>query len=227
MNPMRSLASARSGSPGARLASLSLVSAQRGWTQMPTGDELIELARAVALTGDRSAFAVLFKHFAPRVKAYLVRSGLPVERAEELAQETMVNVWRKAASFDPERAQLSTWIFTIARNLRVDHLRRQHDRGTADMGVESIDDDADVLAQMVHDAAPLDEQLGAARREAAVRRALQQLAPEQLQVLWLSFYDEQSHARIAQDLNVPLGTVKSRIRLAVNHLRRLLDGTEP
>lgn len=224
---MRSLASARSDSSGARLASLSLVSAQQGWTQMPTGDELIELARAVALTGDRSAFAVLFKHFAPRVKAYLVRSGLPAERAEELAQETLVNVWRKAASFDPERAQLSTWIFTIARNLRVDHLRRQHDPSATDAGLESSDDDADVLAQMAHDAAPLDEQLGAARREVAVRRALQQLAPEQLQVLWLSFYDEQSHARIAQDLNVPLGTVKSRIRLAVNHLRRLLDGTEP
>jgi RNA polymerase sigma-70 factor (ECF subfamily) len=227
MNPMRSPASALPGSSGARLASLSLVSAQQGWTQMPTGDELIELARAVALRGDRSAFAVLFKHFAPRVKAYLVRSGLSVERAEELAQETMVNVWRKAASFDPERAQLSTWIFTIARNLRVDHLRRQHDRSAADGGVESSDDDVEALAQMVHDAAPLDEQLGAARREVAVRQALQQLAPEQLQVLWLSFYDEQSHARIAQDLQLPLGTVKSRIRLAVNHLRRLLDGTEP
>ena len=194
---------------------------------MPTGDELIELARAVALTGDRSAFAVLFKHFAPRVKAYLMRNGAVAELAEELAQEAMVSVWRKAASFDPARAQLSTWIFTIARNLWVDHLRRRQDTPAAGVGEPPIGDDTDPLEQVAHDAAAPDEQLGAARREAAVREALRQLAPEQLQILWLSFYDEQSHARIASDLNVPLGTVKSRIRLAVSHLRRLLQGIEP
>ena len=194
---------------------------------MPTGDELIELARAVAQTGDRSAFAVLFKHFAPRVKAYLMRNGAVAELAEELAQEAMVSVWRKAASFDPARAQLSTWIFTIARNLWVDQLRRRHDKPTAGVAEPPLDDDTDPLEQVVHEAAAPDEQLGAARREAAVRQALRQLAPEQLQILWLSFYDEQSHARIASDLNVPLGTVKSRIRLAVSHLRRLLQGIEP
>lgn len=193
---------------------------------MPTGDELIELARAVALTGDRGAFAVLFKHFAPRVKAYLMRNGAVAEVAEELAQEAMVSVWRKAASFDPGRAQLSTWIFTIARNLWVDHLRRRHDKPAAGLSEPPADDDTDPL-EVAHDGAAPDEQLGAARREAAVRQALRQLAPEQLQILWLSFYDEQSHARIASDLNVPLGTVKSRIRLAVNHLRRLLQGIEP
>jgi len=194
---------------------------------MPTGDELIELARAVALTGDRSAFAVLFKHFAPRVKAYLMRNGAVAELAEELAQEAMVSVWRKAASFDPERAQLSTWIFTIARNLWVDQLRRRHDKPAAGVAETAIDDDTDSPEQVAHDAAAPDEQLGTARREAAVRQALRQLAPEQLQILWLSFYDEQSHARIALELKVPLGTVKSRIRLAVSHLRRLLQGIEP
>jgi RNA polymerase sigma-70 factor (ECF subfamily) len=228
MNPSRSLAAPLPETPGARLASLSLVSSQQGWTQMPTGDELIELAKAVALTGDRGAFAALFKHFAPRVKAYLMRSGVVPEQAEDLAQEAMISVWRKAASFDPARAQLSTWIFTIARNLRVDHLRRQRDPRAANAGgVDASDDEVDTLAQVEHDAAPLDEQLGAARREAAVRQALRQLAPDQLQALWLSFYDEQSHARIADEMKVPLGTVKSRIRLAVSHLRRLLDGTEP
>jgi RNA polymerase sigma-70 factor (ECF subfamily) len=170
---------------------------------------------------------VLFKHFAPRVKAYLMRNGAAAELAEELAQEAMVSLWRKAASFDPARAQLSTWIFTIARNLWVDHLRRRHDLQAADAGELPVDDDTDPLGQVAHDAAAPDEQLGAARREAAVRQALRQLAPEQLQAVWLSFYDEQSHARIASDLNVPLGTVKSRIRLAVSHLRRLLQGIEP
>jgi len=194
---------------------------------MPTGDEFVELVRAVAVAGDRSAFAVLFKHFAPRVKAYLRRSGMDPELAEELAQETMVNLWRKAASFDPARAQLSTWIFTIARNLRVDHLRRQH--GTqAVQDVEIDGGDASAGSEPVeHDAVQLDEQLDATRRETAVRQALRQLAPEQLQAVWLAFYDERSHARIAGDLQLPLGTVKSRIRLAVIHLRRLLQGMEP
>lgn len=194
---------------------------------MPTGDELIELARAVAQTGDRGAFAVLFKHFAPRVKAYLVRNGAVAELAEELAQEAMVSVWRKAASFDPGRAQLSTWIFTIARNLWLDQLRRRHDKPAGGPGEQPLDDDTEPLEQLADDAAAPDERLGGARREAAVRQALAQLTPEQRQVLWLAFYDEQSHARIAQELKVPLGTVKSRIRLAVGHLRRLLQGIEP
>jgi len=194
---------------------------------MPTGDELIEQVRAVAEAGDRQAFAVLFKHFAPRIKAYLMRSGTASEIAEELAQETMVTLWRKAASFDPARAQLSTWVFTIARNLRVDALRRGHDvRPREGMDAQAGPED-DPLAHAVHDAPPPEEQLAGARREIAVRTALRQLAPEQLQILWMSFYDEQSHARIASELKLPLGTVKSRIRLAVNRLRGLMQGAEP
>jgi len=194
---------------------------------MPSGDELIELVRAVGLESDRGAFAVLFKHFAPRIKAYLIRSGTERELAEELAQEAMVAVWRKAATYDPSRAQLSTWIFTIARNLRVDSLRRRLDTRPAEGPDTEPDPQADPLADAVHGAPAPEEQLDGARREAAVRRAIQQLAPEQVQVLWLSFYDEQSHARIAGQLKLPLGTVKSRIRLALNQLRRQLQGSEP
>jgi RNA polymerase sigma-70 factor (ECF subfamily) len=221
----RPLAAPRPRLPGARKAVLSLVPTHRGWTGMPTGDEWVERVRAVAVAGDRAAFAQLFKHFAPRVKAYLMRSGMAPELAEELAQETLVNVWRKAASFDPARAQLSTWIFTIARNLRVDHLRRQGDRGTDDTATDASGDDA--LAVADADATRPDQRLEAARRERAVRAALRQLAPDQLQAVWLAFYDEQSHARIAGELKLPLGTVKSRIRLAAAHLRRLLQGIEP
>jgi RNA polymerase sigma-70 factor (ECF subfamily) len=194
---------------------------------MPSRDELTELIRAVADARDRSAFAVLFKHFAPRVKAYLMRAGTAGELAEELAQETMVTVWRKAAAFDPARAQVSTWVFTIARNLRVDALRRQHGARADGSGGAESNPDADPLANAVHDAPSPDERLASARREAAVRQALRHLAPEQLQILWLSFYDDQSHARIASELKLPLGTVKSRIRLATSHLRRLMQGIEP
>jgi len=219
MKGLRALEPPREGQAAARPASLSLVGARRNWTVMPSGDELIELMRAVAGAKDRAAFAVLFKHLAPRIKAYLIRSGSSSELAEELAQETMVTVWRKASSFDPARAQVSTWVFTIARNLRVDALRRPHE--------SPGDGDGDPLALAVDDAPAPDERLDGARREAAVRDALTRLAPEQLQVLWLSFYEEQSHARIASELKLPLGTVKSRIRLAVDRLGRLLQGVGP
>ncbi|MDM0011286.1 sigma-70 family RNA polymerase sigma factor [Variovorax sp. J22P168] len=186
---------------------------------MPTSEELCELLRSVAVAGDRQAFAVLFRHFAPRVKSYLMRGGSTEGLAEELAQETMVSVWRKAAMFDPAQAGVSTWIFTIARNLRIDHFRRQ---GAAAVVFE------DEAGEELPDTAPaLDEQLRASRRELGVREALKQLSAEQAQVLHLSFYEEQPHARIAHDLGIPLGTVKSRVRLAVHHLRRLLDELEP
>ncbi len=188
---------------------------------LPTGEELAEMLRAVAREQDRQAFAVLFRHFAPRVKSYLVRGGSAEGLAEELAQETMISVWRKAGLFDAGQAGVSTWIFTIARNLRVDHFRRQ---GHGQALVEGLDADAD---QMPDTAPALDDQLHAGRCERQVREAMARLSPDQAQVLRLSFYEELPHARIAHDLGIPLGTVKSRVRLAVNRLRRLLDALEP
>lgn len=194
----------------------------RDWHQrsMPTSDELNDLALAVATLRDRQAFAVLFKHFAPRIKGYLVRAGSPEAAAEELAQETMVSVWRKAASFDPSRAQLSTWVFTIARNLRVD----RHRRDGAAAEVETVL--ADEHEQIAAPGASAEEQLCTARRERCVRQALAQLPDDQALLLRLSFYDDRPHAQIATELNIPLGTVKSRMRRAVHQLRRLLGTIE-
>lgn len=186
---------------------------------MPTNDEFQSWILAVADAGDRQAFAALFKHFAPRVKAYLMRSGSSAELAEELAQEAMVLLWRKAASFDPSRACVSTWVFTIARNLRIDHHRRRAD-GSGEDGWNADQQPADAHL------AP-DEMAVAAQRERGVRQALTELPAEQALVLRLSFFEEHPHARIAQDLGIPLGTVKSRIRLAVTQLRRILDRFEP
>lgn len=188
---------------------------------MPAPDELAGLMPAVA-AGDRAAFAALFRYFAPRVKAYLMRAGTPAEVAEELAQEAMANVWRKAAAFDPVRAQLSTWVFAIARHLRVDHLRRHGDEAA---GREAGEIDLDGFAQQ--DVATLDEALGGAERARGVRLALAALPPEQQLVLTLSFFEDEPHACIAERLGIPLGTVKSRIRLAVVQLRRLLAGHAP
>ncbi|WP_257624912.1 sigma-70 family RNA polymerase sigma factor [Variovorax boronicumulans] len=186
---------------------------------MPTSEELNGWAQAVAQSGDRQAFAALFKHFAPRVKSYLMRLGTSEGLAEELAQEAMVNVWRKAQSFDAGRASASTWIFTIARNLRVDHFRRQGNRMAEASDDEEIDQ-PDPLPQP-------DVLLLVRQRESGVREAMAQLSAEQAQVLRLSFYEDQPHAQIARELGIPLGTVKSRVRLAVHHLRRLLGGLEP
>ncbi len=185
--------------------------------RMPTDDEISTWMRAVAESADRPAFAALFRHFAPRIKGFLVRGGANEALAEELAQETMVVLWRRAASFDPARAQVSTWLYTIARNLRIDHHRR-----TAGGPVEPPAD-WDPEQQPTDAHLTLDELLHAAQRERGVQQALAELPPEQARVLRLSFFEEQPHGRIAQELGIPLGTVKSRIRLAVTQLRRILE----
>ena len=185
---------------------------------MPTSDEMNDLVAKVA-KGDRQAFVILFGHFAPRIAAYLMRGGMPAASAEELAQEAMVLLWRKAGSFDPARAAVSTWIFAIARHVSIDRHRRDGDEPFA----LDIDDHHHDLA----DPAPSpDERLEALQRERRVRAALGQLSPEQARLLHLSFFAERSHADIARNLCLPLGTVKSHIRRTLDTLRRLLDGSQ-
>ncbi|MDY0746044.1 sigma-70 family RNA polymerase sigma factor [Paucibacter sp. R3-3] len=170
---------------------------------------------AVAERQDRPAFAQLFAHFAPRIKRHLMQCGSPEVQAEELAQEALVAVWRKAVLFDPAQAAASTWIFTIARNLRVDLLRRRQ-------GLEAADEPFD-FDMLEGDEPAADERLHTSRETERLRGALAQLPDEQQQVLRLSYFDDEPHARIATELGIPLGTVKSRVRLAVAQLRRLLD----
>ena len=171
---------------------------------------------AIAQARDRAAFAALFGYFAPRVKSYLLRHGAPPAAAEDLAQEAMLTVWRKAATFDRERAGASTWIFTIARNLRVDSLRRERwtenpvldqapaeDRPSGEPGAEAM--------------------LLANEDEACLRTALRTLPLDQARVVQLSFFQGLPHAEIGRELGIPLGTVKSRLRLAMTRLRTAMD----
>ena len=181
----------------------------------PPDDEWAGWLRAVAERQDREAFGRLFSHFAPRIKRHLMMGGSPEMQAEELAQDTLVAVWRKAPLFDPTQAAVSTWIFTIARNLRVDLLRRRQ-------AMESLEDALEVDA-IEADEPAADERLHAARLGERLRRALALLPPEQQQVLRLSYFDDEPHSRIATELGIPLGTVKSRVRLAVGQLRRLME----
>jgi RNA polymerase sigma-70 factor (ECF subfamily) len=170
---------------------------------------LNELVVAVGRNGDRSAFKRLFDHFAPRVKGYLMRLGASDALAEDLAQEAMLTVWRKAAQFDPEKASAATWIFTIARNLRIDAVRRERrpEFDPADPGLRP------------EDARPADDAMDWAQAERRLQAALADLPHDQSQIIELSFLAEKPHSLIASELGLPLGTVKSRIRLAMARLR--------
>jgi RNA polymerase sigma factor (sigma-70 family) len=171
---------------------------------------------AVGCRRDRIAFQVLFDHFAPRVKGYLMKLGAGNAVAEDLAQEALLTVWRKAALFDPAKASASTWIFTIARNLRIDAIRKER-RPELDPENPALRPEAERQA---------DETMDWAQAEDRLRVALAELPREQSQIIELSFLAEKPHSMIANELGLPLGTVKSRIRLAMARLRLALgDGT--
>lgn len=164
---------------------------------------------------DRDAFVALFDRFAARVKAFMMRGGASEADADEIAQDVMVLVWRRAETFDPSRAAASTWIFTIARNRRIDVLRRT---------LRPAPDPADPLFQPEPEPDGF-SRMDATEREARIRAGLAELTEEQRAVLVAAFYDGLSHAEIAARLDLPLGTVKSRIRLAFRHLRGALGDT--
>lgn len=168
---------------------------------------------AVAKLRDKSAFIGIFEHYAPRVKTYLMRLGAGETLAEDLTQEVMLTVWRKATLYDPARAAISTWIFTIARNLRIDALRKE-------TRPEVDPDDPSLIPDPVE--AP-DWGIDSARQQEKLRIALHGLPEEQAMVVALSFYADKSHGEIAAALGLPLGTVKSRLRLAFRRVRAALS----
>ena len=174
--------------------------------------DLVGLLAAVAGNRDKQAFADLFSHFAPRVKAYLMRHGANDETAEELAQETLLRVWRKAHQFNADVAAPSTWIFRIARNLRIDRLRKER-RPEFDPEDPALVREADPAADL---------QIEASQQNTRIREAVDQLPPDQRQVIMLSFFEDKPHSAIADELGLPLGTVKSRIRLAFARVRQTL-----
>ena len=179
-----------------------------------SSDDLKSLMAQVAQQRDKSAYGKLFQYFAPRIIGFMERSGVGATDAEEIAQDTLVTVWRKADLYDPRQAAVSTWIFTIARNLRVDMARRATRRrnGAVAMGEPEIE---------LVDSAETEAISG--ERDARVRDAMSKLSREQATVLRLSFFSEKPHAEIARELGIPLGTVKSRVRLAMAKIRPLLE----
>ena len=174
-----------------------------------------ELMLAVSSRRDVDAFEVIFKHFAPRVKAYMAKLSADTQTAEELMQETMIAVWNKADQFDVAKGALSTWIFTIARNQRIDAVRRAR-RPEFDPTDPAFVPDAEQ---------PADLRIAERQSASQLRAAMADLPKEQSTLLELAYFEESTHSAIAKKLNLPLGTVKSRLRLAFNKLRAALDNS--
>lgn len=179
-----------------------------------TSDTVVmtKLLVLIAQNRDKDAFSKLFAHYAPRIKSYLMRQGANPASAEELSQEAMVSVWRKADRFDPAKASAGTWIFTVARNLRIDALRKER-RPNFDP-----EDPAFVPASEI---AP-DHAVEIGESQVRIKAAIAELPEEQAEVIRLSFYQDKPHGEIAEELNLPLGTVKSRLRLAMRRIRTAL-----
>ena len=181
---------------------------------MLSAEEAADLVEAIAARQDRAAFAALFRHFGPRVKAFLMRGGADAEAAQEVAQEALILVWRKAASFDRSRASAATWIYTIARNKRIDLLRRN---------TRPAIDTEDWLTVFAPEADDADKSVLAGQTYTRVQELLGDLSADQLTVIRMAFFEDKTHTAIAEQLGLPLGTVKSRIRLALRRLREALE----
>ncbi len=169
----------------------------------------------VAADRSRDDFAEIFAHFAPRLKTFLARRGASEGEAEDLVQDVMASVWAKAGQYDPRQASVSTWVYRIARNRQIDAFRRA--------ARPKLDPEDPILQPSPADRP--DAQVLRAEAEAEVRAALRDLPAEQADVLRASFYEGLAHVEIAKRLGLPLGTVKSRLRLAFARLRKALDQT--
>ena len=173
-------------------------------------DDWAALMLRVRQHEDRAAFAALFRHFAPRVKAFLLKSGAGSTLAEECTQEVMATLWTKAHMFDPTRASVATWVFTIARNRKIDALRRQRRPEPEDLtwGPEAEPDQEDAMAL---------------RQETErLAEAIAQLPEKQRELIERAYFGDLSHTEIAEETGLPLGTIKSRIRLALERLRHAM-----
>lgn len=174
------------------------------------------LLNNISANKDKDSFIQLFEYFAPRVKSFLMKGGLTPEMADELSQETMLAVWNKAEQFDKSQASASTWIYTIARNKKIDFFRKnarrnitQHDLAFSPSEIESADD-------MVN----FDDQ------QTKIKQTLKEIPQEQADLIFKAYFEDKTHKDISEETGIPLGTVKSRIRLGLERMRYFLDGVE-
>lgn len=189
----------------------------------------IACLQKVAEQRDTAAFRELFDHFSPLIKAFAYKVPSleqPDSFAQDLLQETMLKVWTRAISFDPRLASPSTWIFAIARNMRIDLLRRQSRHIVNSVSLHGDGEDGDVDLEdiwFVDESSDVFNQLAAQRSRRQIHESLKALSIEQTTILAKVYLEDKSHAEVAAELQLPLGTVKSRVRLALNKLKLLVD----
>jgi RNA polymerase sigma-70 factor, ECF subfamily len=181
----------------------------------PELSPLTVMMLAVRDRRDRAAFAALFDHFAPRLKGFIMRSGSSAAQAEDIVQEVLLTVWRKADQFDPERAQVSAWIYQIARNRQIDTIRKTRRPLPEDWPPE----DGDTDPGLGQDAATI---VALAQEADLLQQALAGLQPSQREMIEKAYMGELSHQEISALTGLPLGTIKSRIRLGLDRLRHAL-----
>jgi len=182
----------------------------------------------VARDSDQAAFQQLFNKFSPLIKAFTAKQpsfgNQAANMSEELVQETMVKVWQKAASFNPEKASASTWIFTIARNTRIDLIRKTSRHHQNRINNDDSEDGFDVEDIWIeNEDEDVFNQLAKQRSAETLHEAMKNLPEEQAFILKKVYLEDKSHTEIAEELDLPLGTVKSRVRLALSKLRLSVD----
>jgi len=182
----------------------------------PKASEFAACISRIANDRDQSAFEFLFRYFAPRIKSYCLKLGADGSAAEEIIQEAMVSIWRSAGQFDPSKAAPSTWIFTIARNLVIDRFRKSR-RPQFDLNDPAL---------VPEDQLPPDRLIEQTELQENIRQIMDALSSNERNVLMLSFFENLSHFEISRRLSLPIGTVKSRIRLAFGKIRSKLEAQD-
>ena len=176
-------------------------------------NDLSSCLREIGLNQDKGAFSIIFRYFAPRLKSFFVKLGCTETQAEEIIQEVMISVWTKANTYNSEKSSVSTWIYTIAKNKRIDKIRKEKKHYAVDSD-ESLE---------IPIPSKQEDEILASELSTKITNTLKFLPQEQAELLKQSYFYEKTHTDIANDLNIPLGTVKSRIRLALSKMKNLVE----
>ena len=169
---------------------------------------LIDLIKKVSDQRDERAFSQIFDFIAPKINGYFVKNSLNIEQAEELTQEVLSTIWTKANLFDPKKSKFITWSFTIARNKKIDFYRKNK---KTEVNEEDIRD-------FLYENNKSDDY----EVESTINKITQELDENQKKLIKMSFFEQKSHKNIATELEIPLGTVKSRIRSSLNKMQKYI-----
>ena len=168
--------------------------------------QIIELVKKVSEERNEIAFSEIFDFIAPKINAYYVKNNIGIEQAEELTQEVLSTIWLKAEQFDPEKSKFITWSFTIARNKKIDFYRKNK---------KNYLNEEDIRDFLYENNKSDDYEL-----ESTINNITQELDENQKKLIKMSFFEQKSHKNIARELEIPLGTVKSRIRASLNKMQK-------